>query len=103
MFDEVTTPHYLLLVDLDTRLVRPIECHRREYYGITWQVGGQDLYLSHSGLDNEALLDIATYALSEAGWISYGKHETGKFLSQPHQIICAPDGRLARFLHHVIM
>src|SRR4029077_1505002 len=67
---------------------------RTEYYGISWQPGGKDLFLSHSGLDNESLIDITAYALSETGWISYSKGETGKFLSQPHQIICAPDGRV---------
>jgi hypothetical protein len=90
----VTTPLYLLLVDLENRHVRPVEFHRAEYYGISWQPDGLDLYLSHSGLDNESLVDITTYARSETGWISYGKCETGKFLSQPHQIICAPDGRI---------
>jgi hypothetical protein len=90
----VATPLYLLFVDLDNRHIRPIEFHRPEYYGISWRPEGQDLYLSHSGLDNESLVDVATYALSETGWISYDKGETGKFLSQPHQIICAPDGRI---------
>jgi len=90
----VTTPLYLLLIDLDHRHIQPIEFERSEYYGISWKPNGQDLYLSHSGLDNESLVDIATYARSETGWISYGKSQTTKFLSQPHQITCAPDGRI---------
>jgi hypothetical protein len=40
----ITTPRYLLLIDLDTHRITPVEYHRREYYGISWQPSGQDLF-----------------------------------------------------------
>lgn len=90
----VTTPAYLLYVDLVTRVLIPIENHRSEYYGISWFPGQDDLVLSHSGVDNEKLTEIGEYAQSEIGWLSFGTGETQRFLSQPHQILCASDGRI---------
>ncbi|MCA6109490.1 hypothetical protein [Bradyrhizobium cenepequi] len=91
----VATASYLLLVDLVDRVTTPIEEHRREYYGISWFADGTDLVLSHSGLDNQTLVDMVTYAQSEVGWISAGALESGRFLSQPHQILCLTDGKVA--------
>ena len=90
----VATPRFLLLVDLESRRVSVIEDGRQEYYGITWRPGGDQLILSHSGLDNESLVDLESYALSEVGWISAGPLHSSRFLSQPHQILCGPDGRV---------
>ncbi len=90
----VATPRFLLLVDLDARRVSIVEDSRREYYGITWRPQGSRLMLSHSGLDNETLVDLQSYALSEVGWVSEGAAQSPRFLSQPHQILCAPDGRV---------
>jgi hypothetical protein len=90
----VTTTGYLLLVDLQSRLVTPLENERPEYYGISWFAGAEGLVLSHSGLQNEDLLDIASYAQSEQGWLSMGEWSSRKMLSAPHQILCAPDGRV---------
>jgi hypothetical protein len=90
----VATTRYLLHVDLTTKTVTPLEGHRSEYYGISWLPGQQELVLSHSGLDNENLIDIASYAQSETGWISSGRVSSPPFLSQPHQILCASDGRI---------
>lgn len=90
----VATPRFLLLVDIDSRRVSVVEDARPEYYGITWRPGGTDLILSHSGLDNEALIDLKSYALSEVGWLSEGGRQSPRFLSQPHQILCGPDGRV---------
>lgn len=90
----VATTGYLLLVDLQTRITTPIESNRPEYYGISWFPHDDELVLSHSGLDNGTLVDIATYARSERGWLSNGVHASRELLSQPHQIICAPDGRV---------
>lgn len=90
----VSTPSFLLLVDLDGGRVTPIECERPEYYGISWFPGAADLVLSHSGIDNASLVDLRAYASSEAGWISTGEAPTEPFLSQPHQILCASDGRI---------
>ena len=91
----VATGSYLLRVDLVTKEVVPIEGSRTEYYGISWFHDDTELTLSHSGLDNATLIDSASYAESEVGWISSGARTSKKFLSQPHQIICAPDGRVA--------
>ncbi|MBV4459408.1 hypothetical protein KVG96_15750 [Pseudomonas sp. COR58] len=81
-------------MDLHTRKVTPIENERPEYYGVSWFPGGKDLVLSHSGLDNLTLTDIQGYANSEVGYLSHGAHSTQPFLSQPHQILCASDGRV---------
>jgi hypothetical protein len=90
----VGTAGHLLLVDLNSKKVFPIESERSEYYGISWFPGGEELVLSHSGLDNSKLLDIHGYANSELGWISRGHQRTEPFLSAPHQILCASDGRV---------
>ena len=91
----VATASYILLVDLVDRIVSLIEGHRTEYFGISWFADDRNLVLSHSGLDNETLVDMATYAQSEVGWISAGALESSRFLSQPHQILCLADGRVA--------
>lgn len=90
----VATTRWLLLVDLQTREVRPLEFVRPEYYGVSWFPDGESLVLSHSGLDNSELIDIESYARSETGWLTHGNTSSRPFLSQPHQILCAPDGRV---------
>lgn len=90
----VATTSWLLLVDLQSRQVQPLEHTRSEYYGISWFADNQELVLSHSGLDNASLLGISEYSQSERGWLSKGEKTSKPFLSQPHQIICAPDGRV---------
>ncbi|RZI42663.1 hypothetical protein EGT07_11740 [Herbaspirillum sp. HC18] len=90
----VTTSAYLLRVNLVTKEVVPVEGHRTEYYGVSWFAGDSELTLSHSGLDNDSLQDLVSYADSEVGWISSKAGHSRKFLSQPHQILCAPDGRV---------
>ncbi|NWD77565.1 hypothetical protein HX890_25910 [Pseudomonas gingeri] len=90
----VATTGYLLLVDLESKQVTPLESHRPEYYGISWFAGGTELVLSHSGLDNTDLVDLSGYALSEQGWVSGGARSSKTVLSAPHQIICAPDARV---------
>lgn len=90
----VATVGYLLLVDLESRRIMPLENHRPEYYGISWFAGESELVLSHSGVDNSSLVDVASYAQSEQGWLSKGPLESRRFLSAPHQILCAPDGRV---------
>lgn len=90
----VATPRFLLLVDVARRTVVPIESSRPEYYGISWRPRDAALVLGHSGLDNESLADIASYAASEVGWISSGADASPRFLSQPHQILCGSDGRV---------
>lgn len=87
----VTTIGYLLLVDLTTHEVKIVEDHRTEYYGISWWENCKFLVLSHSGLDNNTLINLETYATSEKGYLSYDNKETSPFLSQPHQILCAPN------------
>ena len=90
----VATTSWLLLVDLKSKQVQPVEKERPEYYGISWFPGDKELVLSHSGLDNASLVDIAAYAQSETGWLSKGGLSSRTFLSQPHQILCAPDGKV---------
>lgn len=90
----VATTQYLLQVDLENKVITPLEAERPEYYGISWFPGGKELVLSHSGLDNADLTNISEYAQSEIGWISFGGVNTSPFISQPHQILCATDGRI---------
>lgn len=90
----VSTSTYLLLVDLQSRQVQLLEHARPEYYGISWFANTQDLVMSHSGLNNADLVDISSYAQSEKGWISSGELASRPMLSAPHQIVCAPDGRV---------
>ena len=66
----IATPNHLLSYDLETRQLSHIENHRPEYYGISWTEDGERLVLSHSGIDNNSLLNLADYAQSERGWIS---------------------------------
>lgn len=90
----VATTRYLLLVDLQRKTVTPLENHRQEYYGVSWFPGDAELVLSHSALDNAGLLDLASYAMSEVGYLSHGAAATPGCLSLPHQILCAPDGKV---------
>jgi hypothetical protein len=90
----VATVRALLLVELKSKRITPIEWNRPEYYGITWRPEGSDLILSHSMLDNNELRDVSSYALSEVGVLSEGALTTQPFLSQPHQISYASDGRI---------
>jgi hypothetical protein len=90
----VSTTRALLLVELDAKRVVQLEWDRGEYYGISWFPGSEDLVLTHSLLDNERLVDVATYAQSEIGILSAGGRHTQGFLSQPHQIVCGSDGRV---------
>ncbi|RON57272.1 hypothetical protein [Pseudomonas frederiksbergensis] len=94
VFAIVATAEYLLLVDLSSKRVIPLESERPEYYGVSWFPGGNELVLSHSGIDNNKLMDIHSYANSELGWLSHGQYRSDSFLSAPHQIICASDGRV---------
>ncbi len=87
----VATVNCLLLVDLQTKFVKIIESNRPEYYGISWWGNTDSLVLSHSGLANDSLVDMETYICSEKGYLSFGKPTTQPFLSQPHQILCAPN------------
>ncbi|MEO8400831.1 MAG: hypothetical protein ABI597_03405 [Gammaproteobacteria bacterium] len=87
----VATVNYLLLVDLQTGAVNIIESDRPEYYGISWWENSDSLVLSHSGLANDSLFDLESYVTSEKGYLSFDNKKTQCFLSQPHQIICAPN------------
>ena len=93
-FALVATTRFLLLVDLVSKQVTPLEAHRPEYYGVSWFPDSVDLVLSHSHLDNAALRDVTAYSQSEVGNLSHGPIATPTFLSSPHQILCAPDGRV---------
>jgi hypothetical protein len=90
----VSTTRALLLVELGAKRVVPLEWDRGEYYGISWFPVSEDLVLTHSLLDNERVVDLATYAQSEIGILSAGTRQTQGFLSQPHQIVCGSDGRV---------
>ncbi len=90
----VATTSHLLLVDLHNKKTTVLQSEHPEYYGISWQPNRPELILSHSGLDTALLKNVETYANSETGYISRGHVKSDPFLSAPHQILCAPDGRL---------
>ncbi|SAL72102.1 hypothetical protein AWB71_04457 [Caballeronia peredens] len=90
----VTTTRALLLVELHSKRVTPLEWDRGEYYGLSWFPHSEDLVLSHSLIDNAKLQDLTAYAQSEVGILSIGDRSTQGFLSQPHQIVCGSDGRV---------
>lgn len=90
----VTTLNALLLVNLNTKTVFPIEFNRPDYYGISWFPDGKDLVLGHSEIRSDKLITLADFALSELGYLSHGEQKSLPFLSEPHQILCASDGRV---------
>ncbi|WP_143325609.1 hypothetical protein [Caballeronia sordidicola] len=90
----VATVRALLLIELKSKQVTPLEWNRPEYYGITWQRNGLELIVAHSMLDTTELRDISSYALSEVGVLSEGAYTSKPFLSSPHQITSASDGRV---------
>ena len=90
----VATPNFILLVDVANRTVTPLESGNGEYYGISWFPGARDIVTSHSGLDHLQIISLEDYAKSELGWIASGSWRTEPFLSAPHQILCASDGRV---------
>ncbi|CAN7746599.1 hypothetical protein LJR029_005226 [Caballeronia sp. LjRoot29] len=94
LYAVVATVRALLLVELKSKEVTPLEWDRPEYYGISWRQNGMDLILSHSMLENSELTDVSSYAMSEVGVVSEGPYTTRPFLSQPHQIAVASDGRI---------
>ena len=89
----ITTPNFLLLLNVTDRQVGVVESSRQEYYGISW-ANDERLALSHSGIDNASLTDLAGYALSEGGSISYGQWQSPRVLSAPHQMLLGSDGRI---------
>ena len=91
MYVLVTTPRYVIRHDTDTGISEVVESGRGNYFGITWSRDGSDLALSHSGVDGDALVDLATYATSEQGYLTIGERITWKFLSAPHQILWVGD------------
>ncbi|QIE24854.1 hypothetical protein [Caballeronia sp. SBC2] len=94
LYAVVATVRALLLVELRSKRVTPLEWDQPEYYGISWRPEGKDLILSHSMLDNNELRDVSSYAMSEVGILSEGVFTTSPFLSQPHQIVFASDQRI---------
>jgi hypothetical protein len=90
----VTTPNYLLRYELDSQRVFVVEAGRPEYYGVSWFAGTDQVFLSHSGLDNDSLQSVTDYMTSEVGWISRGDDESWAFLSAPHQLLCLDDGTI---------
>lgn len=87
----VATVSALLLVDLKTAAVKVVENHRSEYYGISWWPNSDSIVLSHTDFDNTRLDSLQNYVNSEKGLLSFGQHPSSTFLSDPHQILCAPD------------
>ncbi|SAK44082.1 hypothetical protein AWB75_00650 [Caballeronia catudaia] len=90
----VTTTRALLLIELSSKRVSPLEWDRGEYYGVSWFPRSEHLVLTHSLVNNAELLDLTAYAQSEVGILSIGDRQTQGFLSQPHQIVCGSDGRV---------
>lgn len=90
----VSTPHFVLAVDLNCGAVWLVAEGEPEYYGISWFPNADELVLSHTGTDANTLTSIDAIRSSERGWISVGPRALPARLASPHQIVCAPDGRV---------
>jgi hypothetical protein len=83
----ISTPGYIISHDTSSARSEVLESGRGNYYGITWNPAGSELVLSHSGVDEQSLVDLASYATSERGYLTIGAKSTWQFLSAPHQIL----------------
>ncbi len=90
----VTTARFLLLVDLETSQVTPLDGSQTDWYGVSWFPGDADLVLGQSGIDNNSVSSFEDMARSEQGYLAHGSRRTGRFLASPHQLTCASDGRV---------
>ena len=89
----ISTPGYLLFCDLERRTTRVIAREAPEYYGISWTRDGRELITTHSGIRNDTLVDLASYADSEKGWLRIGGRDLDALgFSQPHQVVAGPAG-----------
>jgi hypothetical protein len=87
----VSTPGFIIYHDTNSAKSEILESGRGNYYGITWSQAGSELVLSHSGVDEQSLVDLTTYATSEKGYLTIGGQTTWQFLSAPHQILWVDD------------
>lgn len=87
----VTTPGYIICHDINSAKSEILESGRGNYYGITWDPMRSEIALTHSGIDEQSLVDLATYATSEAGYLTIDGQPTWNFLSAPHQILWVDD------------
>lgn len=90
----VSTPHFVLAVDLDSGALWLVGEGAPEYYGISWFPGSDELALSHTGVDSRSLSSREAIQASERGWVSLGVRALPARLASPHQILCAQDGRV---------
>lgn len=91
----ISTPLHLLHLDVETRRVEVLETKRPAYFGLSWFPGSDELVTTHfdEGLTGP-LGSLETYAVSEVGLLRQGQRVSPPFLSSPHQILCASDGRV---------
>jgi hypothetical protein len=87
----VSTPGFVICHDTSSGKSEILESGRGNYYGITWSPTGLEVVLSHSGVDGQLLVDLASYATSERGYLTIGGQSTWQFLSAPHQILWVDD------------
>jgi hypothetical protein len=87
----VSTPGFVICHNTSSGNSEILESGRGNYYGITWSPAGLEVVLSHSGVDEQSLVDLASYAISEQGYLTIGGHSTWQFLSAPHQILWIDD------------
>jgi hypothetical protein len=87
----ISTPGFLISHDVGSSTSEILESGRGSYYGITWDPNGSKLAVGHSGMDEQTLVDLATYATSEQGYLTIGGQTTWQFLSAPHQILWVDD------------
>lgn len=90
----VSTPNQLLAVGLDTGTLWLVAEGEPEYYGISWFPGSSELALSHTGVDSRTITTASAIRASQRGWVSVGERSLPALLAAPHQILCAPDGRV---------
>ncbi len=87
----VSTPGFVICQNTSSGKSEILESGRGNYYGITWSPTGLEVVLSHSGIDGQLLVDLASYATSERGYLTIGAQSTWQFLSAPHQVLWVDD------------
>lgn len=85
----VTTPTLLLHVDTTTSKSQRVESHRPGYYGITWDLAGKTLMLSHGGTAKPKPSRSGSF--HAAGWISAERGRSPSILSNSHQLLAIDD------------
>ncbi len=88
----VAVAGHILLVDLQTAAVQIVETKRGNYYGISWWADSDYPVLIHDPMRGESIEKVSDLYRTEQSYISVSNKLSPKFLTEPHQLVCAPNG-----------